>query len=61
MIAKGHDIENVTFVGIIDCDVGISFPDFRSTERAFQLLTQVAGRAGRGARPRHHHRAAVPG
>ena len=48
MIAKGHDIENVTFVGIIDCDVGISFPDFRSTERAFQLLTQVAGRAGRG-------------
>lgn len=47
MIAKGHDLPNVTFVGIIDCDVGLHVPDFRASERVFHLLTQVAGRAGR--------------
>ncbi len=47
MIAKGHDLPDVTFVGIVDCDVGLHMPDFRASERSFQLLTQVAGRAGR--------------
>jgi primosomal protein N' (replication factor Y) len=48
MIAKGHDLPNVTLVGIINADVGLSLPDFRATERIFQLLAQAAGRAGRG-------------
>jgi primosomal protein N' (replication factor Y) (superfamily II helicase) len=47
MLAKGHDLPEVTVVGIIDCDVGIHIPDFRAAERTFQLLTQAAGRAGR--------------
>ncbi len=48
MIAKGHDIPNVTLVGVLDCDVGLHMPDFRASERVFNLITQVAGRAGRG-------------
>ena len=47
MIAKGHDFPLVTFVGIIDADVSLHFADFRATERAFSLITQVSGRAGR--------------
>ncbi|MEO6445723.1 MAG: primosomal protein N', partial [Gemmatimonadaceae bacterium] len=50
MIAKGLDFPNVTLVGVIDADVGINLPDFRAAERTFQLLAQVAGRAGRSER-----------
>ena len=51
MVAKGHDFPNITLVGIICADLSLNFPDFRAGERTFQLLAQVAGRAGRGAVP----------
>mgnify|MGYP005895275919 FL=1 len=50
MIAKGLDFENVTFVGVLNADLSLNVPDFRASERTFQLLCQVAGRSGRGSK-----------
>ena len=57
MIAKGLHFPNVTLVGIINADLALHLPDFRAGERTFQLLTQVAGRAGRGETHRRSFRA----
>lgn len=51
MVTKGHDVHSVTLVGVLAADLSLNFPDFRASERTFQLVAQVAGRAGRGERP----------
>ncbi len=51
MVAKGHHFPNVTLVGVISADVGLNVPDYRSSERVFQLISQASGRAGRGIKP----------
>lgn len=51
MVTKGHDVHSVTLVGVLMADLSLNFPDFRASERTFQLVAQVAGRAGRGERP----------
>jgi primosomal protein N' (replication factor Y) len=51
MVTKGHDLPNVTLVGVLNADAALSLPDYRAAERTFQLLVQVAGRAGRGETP----------
>lgn len=51
MISKGHDFPNVTLVGVVGVDIGLGIPDLRSAERTFQMITQVAGRSGRGDKP----------
>jgi primosomal protein N' (replication factor Y) len=51
MVTKGHDLPRVTLVGVLNADAGLSMPDYQASERTFQLLVQVAGRAGRGETP----------